>query len=841
MDPNANTLGIYTEHVRQIGCPHCGAELDVGDFDVFEDIVCPACEKEIKVPGRLGNFILIEELGRGAMGCVYLAQDETLNRLVALKVMRREYGDDPKMLATLQKEAQAMATLNHRNVVQVYSFGREQHQPYFVMELLQGERLDEMMKEGLVDEVRMLEIGMDVAQGLQAAHNAGLTHGDIKPANILMDTAGVGKVVDFGLARFMEPGAEIEVWGTPYYIAPEKAKKKGEDSRSDQYSLGATMFHALAGKPPFDGENPTKVVIASLKEDTPDLKEHRTDVSEKTAAVIRRMMDKNPGRRYPTYASLMADLQLALDTAKAAAEERRQAALREREGQKKKKNTLVPIMAGVAVAIAAAIGVGVYLQIRAQQRVSQITYEGPRRELHRPLTRVEENNFSTAAQALRQNNVDQARTGLNNAARNIPEVHAAKAWYNFFAAGIMIYAQQPEEARRLLEAAANQDPIVFDGGKVPSEDPRLLAQKALGRARERDISRATRNAQPYFRHLLELATGYEYMLQGRNNDAARHFRAYAEIAVPPGLTWPYVLREVAPHMHASRGAMDLLSGAETPPETPTQTETAAGPTATPAPATPPAEVAREPDPPPRSEPAADVDVGDVRTADGFPVFRVGHTGPDKRLVGRPIREASWTGREYGHLIWFGPNDVLLDASGLMLLPETRFLMGGVFHLQANRPEGAPAVLFFAGKPMNEDMIPHGLLVEYFDDVIRVRVGDGLQSFLDERVSGGRVRPGKHQLVTISWAGQASGPNGDGRIRVTIDGQEAGMWMLRQTPPAVAAGEMTASFGRARRLSNGQYHIGDRGAPVLRSFVADRVIAPGVLFEEYRERLANWNS
>ena len=135
MDPNANTLGIFTEHVLQIGCPHCGAELDVGDFDVFEDIVCPACQKEIKVPGRLGNFILIEELGRGAMGCVYLAQDETLNRLVALKVMRREYGDDPKMLATLQKEAQAMATLNHRNVVQVYSFGREQHQPYFVMEL----------------------------------------------------------------------------------------------------------------------------------------------------------------------------------------------------------------------------------------------------------------------------------------------------------------------------------------------------------------------------------------------------------------------------------------------------------------------------------------------------------------------------------------------------------------------------------------------------------------------------------------------------------------------------------------------------------------------------------
>lgn len=227
MDPKANTLGIFTEKVFQIACPHCSAELDVSEFGVFEDIVCPACGEDIKVPGRLGNYILIEELGRGAMGCVYLAQDESLGRLVALKVMRREFGDDPKMLETLQKEAQAMATLNHRNVVQVYSFGREDGQPYFVMELLQGERLDEMMADGgQVSELRVLEIAIDVAQGLQAAHNAGLTHGDIKPANILMNDQGVAKVVDFGLARFMEGGGEIEVWGTPYYIAPEKARDR---------------------------------------------------------------------------------------------------------------------------------------------------------------------------------------------------------------------------------------------------------------------------------------------------------------------------------------------------------------------------------------------------------------------------------------------------------------------------------------------------------------------------------------------------------------------------------------------------------------------------------------
>jgi serine/threonine protein kinase len=216
-------------------CPGCEAELDVSEFQVFEEISCPVCGESIRVPGRLGDFILIEELGRGAMGCVYLAMDESLNRLVALKVIRKEYGEDPKMLDSVQREAQAMATLNHRNIVQVYTFGRIQEQPFFVMELLQGERLDEMMADGTqISEIRALEIAIDVAQGLDAANNAGLTHGDIKPANILMNEKGVAKVVDFGLAKFMEPGQEIEVWGTPYYIAPEKAKKKGEDSRSDQ-------------------------------------------------------------------------------------------------------------------------------------------------------------------------------------------------------------------------------------------------------------------------------------------------------------------------------------------------------------------------------------------------------------------------------------------------------------------------------------------------------------------------------------------------------------------------------------------------------------------------------
>ncbi len=559
MDLNANTLGIFTEPVKQIACPHCSAELDVSEFDVFEDIVCPACQQTIKVPGRLGNFILIDELGRGAMGCVYLAQDESLGRLVALKVMRKEFGDDPRMLESLQKEAKAMATLNHRNVVSVYSFGREKGQPFFVMELLQGERLDAMMADGgIVDEVRLLEIALDVAGGLEAAGSAGLTHGDIKPANILMNDSGVAKVVDFGLARFMDPDAEIEIWGTPYYIAPEKARKKGEDSRSDQYSLGATMYHALAGKPPFNGDNPTKVVLAALREETPSLSDVNPDVCPRTVAVIRRMMDKSPQKRYPTYASLRSDLELALSEARAAREAKRLAEQQEQASKHKKNNTLMPIMAGVLVLILAIVSLMVFSQSRRGAAGSEISYPGPARSVHEPLLRnLEDRNLRNAANALAQNQIIPFAESLGYASRNIPEVHAAHAWYNFFLAGMLLYAQHPDAARERLEAVVNQDPILFDGGRAPREDPRILARKALGQISERDFTRSLRNTEPYFTHLAELALGYRWVLDGRANESAKHFRSYSEFRPVGGIAWPYVLQGLTPSMHLPRPPIDI--------------------------------------------------------------------------------------------------------------------------------------------------------------------------------------------------------------------------------------------------------------------------------------------
>ena len=307
-------MDILTEKLSELRCSHCGSSINIADRPFLSEIKCPKCSTTLTVPAKLGPFMLLSLLGRGGMGAVYMARDESLNRLVALKVMLKTLGQDRDFVETFRREGQAAAALNHPNVVQIYSFGEEQGQPYMVMEMLSGGRLDKMIAGGKpLDENQVLRIGIEVAEGLKAANDAGLIHGDIKPENILMDNNGVAKVVDFGLASFRDKAAQREgVWGTPYYIAPEKVRGQRGDIRSDIYSLGATLFHALAARPPFEGTTPLDVVKARLETPAPDLKTVRPEINPELAAIVARMLEREPSRRYPTHASLLADMRKIL-------------------------------------------------------------------------------------------------------------------------------------------------------------------------------------------------------------------------------------------------------------------------------------------------------------------------------------------------------------------------------------------------------------------------------------------------------------------------------------------------------------------------------------------------
>lgn len=301
---------IFIEQFDVIACSKCAQQIDVSETVPFTLMDCPACGAQMRVPARFANFILLEQLGRGGMGAVYKAYDETLGRTVALKVMQQSIGQDRAFVEQFLQEARALAAINSPNIVQIYNYGEENGQPYIVMELVDGGRLDHLHeKHKALDEIFVLQTAQQVIRGLQAANAAGMTHGDIKPANILFDKAGNAKVADFGLARLKgekpKPG---EVWGTPYYVAPEVVRGQAPDAGADIYSLGGTLYHVLTGEPPFNGETVTDTVLLRFKEPAPDPREFKSNVAPKTAAILLRMLALDPFARYPTYESVLTDI-----------------------------------------------------------------------------------------------------------------------------------------------------------------------------------------------------------------------------------------------------------------------------------------------------------------------------------------------------------------------------------------------------------------------------------------------------------------------------------------------------------------------------------------------------
>ena len=307
-------------------CPGCGRPVETAGLEPFAKVNCPGCGMQLRVERVFENFAVVEPLGTGGMGSVYKARDTRLNRFVALKLLRKEFVGDASFTAKLKAEARITASIKHPHVVEVFSVGEDHGQFYVVMELVDGGSLDDRMEdEKRISELQTLEIGIQVAQGLQAALQAGLIHRDIKPGNILFADRNTAKIVDFGLALFAAQHAETEgeIWGTPYYVAPERLTGEKEDFRSDLYSLGATLFHAASGRPTFENETQSAAELKKLKSNPIGLKEVAPEVSDETAAVIDRMLRPSPDERQTSYKELIAELEAARAAALAREEELR--------------------------------------------------------------------------------------------------------------------------------------------------------------------------------------------------------------------------------------------------------------------------------------------------------------------------------------------------------------------------------------------------------------------------------------------------------------------------------------------------------------------------------------
>ncbi len=338
-------------------CTNCQAVLDISDRDPLEKIACPHCGLEMLVKGEFAHYVITEVCGRGGMGVVYKAYDPSLDRNVAIKLLRKDQSADRNLIQQLETEATITAAVNDPNVVRVFSTGVDRGRFYLAMELVDKGSLDSLIQlQGRVAEAQVLQVGMQIARGLRAAHQHGLIHRDVKPGNILFSDANTAKIVDFGLAVFQEQEESVrgEIWGTPYYVAPEKLDQQPEDFRSDMYSLGGTLFHALAGRPPFEAENASLVALKHLKSQQVSLQSFAPWVSNSTAHIINRMLNKDPEKRFQSYDELIESFDYAftqLHERGSAGAARARVAIETEEAQKRYTWILLGIAAVVLILV----------------------------------------------------------------------------------------------------------------------------------------------------------------------------------------------------------------------------------------------------------------------------------------------------------------------------------------------------------------------------------------------------------------------------------------------------------------------------------------------------------
>ena len=295
-------------------CPTCGQHVDVTDLEPYSKTQCPHCSGAMRVRTGFDHFVIVEQVGVGGMSRVFRATDTLLNRDVALKILNRECSADEERIAQFEREAQITASFSHPNVVKVFTVGRDQGYFYIAMELVSYSSFDDVIsRRGRVSEGEVLNIGLVVAQGLRSAHKAGLIHRDIKPGNILFAEDGTAKIVDFGLALMFDRDADQseEIWATPYYVAPEKLLNEPEDFRSDIYSLGATLFHALVGVPPIDVNTTSIEQLRKLKERKVETAKAAPGLRRTTAELIDRMLAYHPSERFESYVELIEAIQAA--------------------------------------------------------------------------------------------------------------------------------------------------------------------------------------------------------------------------------------------------------------------------------------------------------------------------------------------------------------------------------------------------------------------------------------------------------------------------------------------------------------------------------------------------
>ena len=260
------------------------------------------------------RYEIVNKIGTGGMSDVYKAKDHTLGRFVAIKVLKPEFSEDVNFVTKFRTEAQSAAGLEHPNIVNIYDVGSENGMHYIVMEYVEGITLKTYIeKKGQLTFKEAVSIAIQVGRGIEAAHNKGIIHRDIKPQNIIISTEGKVKVTDFGIARAATSNTiSSDVMGSVHYASPEQARNGFVDGKSDIYSLGIVMYEMVTGRVPFDGDTTVAVAIQHLQEEIVPPSVYAPNLPISMEKIILKCTQKNPDRRYASMTALLADLRKAL-------------------------------------------------------------------------------------------------------------------------------------------------------------------------------------------------------------------------------------------------------------------------------------------------------------------------------------------------------------------------------------------------------------------------------------------------------------------------------------------------------------------------------------------------
>ena len=260
------------------------------------------------------RYEIIARIGSGGMADVYKAKDHKLNRFVAVKVLKAEFRDDTAFLSKFRVEAQAAAGLAHANIVNVYDVGEDRGASFIVMELVEGITLkDYIAKKGRLSAREATSIALQASAGLEAAHNNGIIHRDVKPQNIIISVDGKAKITDFGIARAASSDTITQsAMGSVHYCAPEQTRGGYCDAKSDIYAMGVTIFEMLTGRLPFDGESTVEIALKHLQEEFPSPCRYVPDIPRSIEQIVMRCTQKSPDRRYANMAELIRDLRESL-------------------------------------------------------------------------------------------------------------------------------------------------------------------------------------------------------------------------------------------------------------------------------------------------------------------------------------------------------------------------------------------------------------------------------------------------------------------------------------------------------------------------------------------------